>query len=161
MILVDAVGIFKEKVTAVKHGQPVMFCSGDQLTAFTQFNDAADTGEDHLMHVKGLRDEIRSAHLQRFELCAFFGSQDDDRDRLQLLVIAEDVQHRKPVHDRHHQVQQDDGEAVRILSDDFQRFLPVFSIQNFIIVFQDHAQNITVELLIVNYQNVLRFFDLF
>ena len=53
-----------------------------------------------------------------------------------------------PVHHRHHHIQQDQRDAVLILTQDIQRLLTVFRLQNKIIVGKYLVQNCAVELVV-------------
>ena len=139
MVLIQAVGVFQEEVSAVEHGQTVVLRRGNKLSPLAQLDDPPHPGQDHLMHIKGLCDEVGGPHLQGPELGAFVGSQDDDGDILHLLVALHPLHYLKPIHHRHHEIKYDDGQLREMLFDLLQSFHAVGCIDDFVVVLKDHA----------------------
>ena len=79
----------------------------------------------------------------------------DDRDKRQLGIIPDLIQEGVAVHHRHHHIQENQGDTVLMLPQDFQSFLPVFRLQNLIAVGQYLVQNRTVQFVILNNENLL------
>ena len=72
--------------------------------------------------------ELPAGIVQGLQLGAFLRSQHDDGDVAQLLVVSDLIQDLKAVHDRHHQVQQDQGYAFRVGPDLLHGLPAVFGI---------------------------------
>ena len=73
----------------------------------------------------------------------------DHRDEGQLPVGLHLIQEGVAIHHRHHHIQQDQGDAVFVLAQDFQRLLPVLRLQNFIFTGQYLTQGGPVQLVIL------------
>ncbi len=102
----------------------------------------------------------RRAQLQGLQLRVLFGGEHDDGDALQLLVLPHDLQHLKAVHHRHHEVQKDDGKLLQMRAHLLQRLLAVLGADHVIVVLQDDAQGIPVDLMVVHDQHKLGPLDL-
>ena len=161
MILVEPLGVLEEEAAGIQAGDAVDLRGGDELPALAQLDDAVDAGEDDLRHVKGLGDEVGGAELQRLQLRALFRGQDDDGDAPEHLVDAHRLQHLDAAHDGHHQIEQDQREIRCVLAHQVHALLPVFRIDDLIVVFQNDAQHLPVDHLIVDDQHKLSALDLF
>ena len=138
-----------------------MLGGGDQLPALAELDDPAHAGEDDLVHVKRLFDEVRRAHLQRLELRALFGRQHDDGDAAQEFVLVDAGKHLEAVHFGHDEIQQHHGEPVPVFPDGLQGLPAVAGTEDLVVVLQDHAQQFPVDFLVVHDQYQLRFVQLF
>ena len=58
MIMKQTVGIFKKEVSIIEHGQLIMFRCRNQLPSFTQFNNPADSGQNHLAQIKRFGNKV-------------------------------------------------------------------------------------------------------
>ena len=161
MVLEHPVAVFHEEVAVVKPGEAVALRGGDQLPALAQLDDAADAGEDDLGHVEGLGNEVRGAQLERLQLRALFRGQDDDGDAAEDFVVPDGLQDLKAAHHGHHQVQQDQGEVGAVLAHQLHAFFSVFGVENFVVILENHAQDVPVDLLIVHDQDELGPLNLF
>ena len=161
MILKNALRVFHKEVPGIEHAELVMLGRRDELPSLAQFDDSAHTGQNHFLLVKGLGNKVRCAHLQRLQFGGSFRRQDDNRNLPKQFIVAHGLQHFKPVQDRHHQVKQYNGQPFPLLPHDFQRFFSVLSVEKLIIILQNRAQHIPVDLLIVNDQNQLWPLNLF
>ena len=105
--------------------------------------------QDHLGTV-GLGDKIHGAVGQGVDLIGLTVAlgHDDDRDHRQLVIGLDLIQEGIPVHNGHHHIQQDQGDAVRMLLQDLQRFLTVFRLQDGILFVQDLPQQLAVQLVV-------------
>ena len=133
MIMKQTVGIFKKEVSIIEHGQLIMFSCRNQLPSLTQFNNPADSGLNHLTHIKRFGNKVRCSHLKGLKLGIFICRQDNNRNSAKLLIIADNFKNFHPVHDGHPKIKQNNRQFVYICPHLFQRFFSVFSIDQLII----------------------------
>ena len=155
----NAVGVFKEEIAVIEHGQLIVLGGGNQLPPIAQLDDAGHAGADDLVHIKGLGDKVRRPHLQGAQLRVLFGGEHDHGDAFEVLVFMYVGKHLKAVHFRHDQVQHDQRQLVLVFFDFLHGFLAVAGVNEFIIIFQNHPQHVAVDFLVVYDQHQLRSFE--
>ena len=152
----NLLGLLKEEFLAVQPGEPVVLEVIDHRRSLPQMDDARDTVENHLGPV-GLGNKVRSAvgESQNLGILAVGLGQDDHRDQGEPGILLDGVQKGVAVHDRHHNVQQNQGNALRVLPEQFQRGSTVFRFQRGIPRGQNFHQHGPVQRVVLNYQYFL------
>ena len=128
----------------------------DHSRCLTQLDDTGYTVHEHLRTVR-FGNKVRCAVSQCGDFVFFTAAlcHHDHRYKGQLLIILYAIQKGVTVHHRHHDIEQDQGNAVRILLQDIKRLLSVFRLQHLVFAGQNLTQNRTIQFIIFYNQNLL------
>ena len=102
----------------------------------------------------GLGYEIHGAQLQTFHLGFLVRGQHDDGNLIQLRVLLEAFQHRKPGHAGHLQIQHDQRQLVLVFPYGNHGLRAVGGVQHLVAVLQGLAQNLLVDELVLGDEDV-------
>ena len=112
-----------------------------------QLDDVLHAAYDDI-RVKGLGNDIRRAQLKYPDLAAgaVVRGDDDGRDMIEQLIEPHLFEHLVSVLFRHNQVQQNHRDGFAVLTQEHQRLLPVFGLQQIVLRFKQVPQHGTVDL---------------
>ncbi len=153
MALIKLLGVAIEEFLVEKAGELVPFGGLDNVPVFRELDNPENTGEDNVDRRVGLRNKIDCAELQAFQLGRLLRGGDDDGDVLELLVRFGAFQDLITRHDRHEQIQQNQGQSVLPFAHQTERFRTVRSAEHLIIIAQIVPENLAVDQFVVNNQN--------
>ena len=161
VIAVQPACVLKEEIPGIQMRQPVILRSGDQLLALTQLQNPVHARQDDLRDIERLRNKVHGTHLKRLKLRVFIRGQHDHRKMAQPLVLPDPLHHLITVHHRHVEVKKHNRQIVFMPVHRFQCFFPVLCVDQVIVILQDNAERIPVDLDIIHNQNKLRTFNCF
>ena len=153
IVLIDHLDAFEKVVFLLQACQRIVLSCMDHIDTLKQLYRMVDPGEDHLRNIKRLRNEVCSAHIERFGFSFLFGCEHDDRNALELVVFLEYPDKLITVDLGHLQVKKYQRKCMAVSSDQIERFFTVGCMENFVFFRNDILQGISVGNFAVNNQN--------
>ena len=152
VVLVKAGNVIIEVFPVEQPGQRVALGGADDLPVLGKLDDAADPGQYHASHGIGLGDEVERPELQAGHLRVVVRGHYDHGNPRQFGGFLQQPQHHHAGPHRHDQIQQDQRDVLRPLLCQFQRLLTVGRVEYAIVVLQQCAEQLPVDLLVIDHQ---------